>query len=313
MPRSIVRHLEYEIAKLETELDKRDADTLQGANILIELQNPIHQAVDTVNGDHASNHVSPELKKYKPPPVLLDDALLASIMSSSELQSMIVATTANPSETDNVISKVRMGLTPSSTKNSTGSAARAFETQRSSVSPKPASLFAGISTKILSSIPPDILKALVGKYSRTIVPQFSFLLGSEVNDHLGRMLVALDAHRQAVVEGHDGIAFVEPSLDFLIIYLVLAISINIASAKGGHEARCMSFSASLFEEGLQHLTGPIQLTSDMAGLQVNLLILLYATINPRAGNVWILSGTAMRACLVSSMLLYTRNQNVHEI
>lgn len=220
-------------------------------------------------------------------------------MASSEIQSMIAAT-MSCSGVDTVISKICIGLAPSSVKNSVGPATYNVETQHNSLSPRAASSSVHLSTRILANIPLKILDGLIEKYARTIVPQFPFMLGSEVKLHASHMLEVLQAHRQAVVEGNPESVWVKPSWDFLIIYLVLAISINIGSVKGGHEARCMSFSASLFEEGLQHMSGCVQTPTDLAALQVNLLILLYATINPGAGNVWILSGSAMRVCLVSA-------------
>lgn len=88
-----------------------------------------------------------------------------------------------------------------------------------------------------------------------------------------------------------------PDYDILILHLILAVSVTLGSAKGGHESRCMYLSASLFEEGIKHFSSQMQVPTDLAGLQLNLLILLYATINPRSANVWILSGAVMRSCL----------------
>ena len=95
----------------------------------------------------------------------------------------------------------------------------------------------------------------------------------------------------------DHHAVIEPSYDFLTIYLILAISSTLGAAKSGHEARCMQFSAQLFEEGIQHMSSHAQMPTYLTGVQSTLLCLQYATINPRSANVWILSGAAMRSCL----------------
>lgn len=300
VPRSIVRHIEFEIAQLETALAHGDPDALQGAGILLGLHGPI---VEKANESVIDNAIDPSLSLVPENGTKRQDDLTLSIMSSREMQSMITATLPNGSSLTNMISRVRMGLTPSSTtpstaRNAARTASLVAEIQRSSVSPKPTHFLTQIETRILSSMPTTIIDGLTKKFTRTIAPQFPFLLGSELAVHLGNVQDVLTSSTEP---GHGELQpqFVDPSLDFLIIYLVLAISITLGSAKGGHEARCMSFSQSLFEEGIQHLTGQARIPSDLASLQVNLLILLYATINPRAANVWILSGAAQRAVLVS--------------
>lgn len=113
---------------------------------------------------------------------------------------------------------------------------------------------------------------------------------------MNRVMTALQKHDlQDSVSSCSNI--LTPDYDFLILYLILAISVTLGSTKGGHESRCMSLSASLFQEGIKHFCSQMKIPSDLAGLQLNLLILLYATINPRSANVWILSGAVMRSCL----------------
>ncbi|KIW00314.1 uncharacterized protein PV09_08201 [Verruconis gallopava] len=299
IPRSIVRHLEYEIAKLETALGTSDVDVVRGADILLQIYHPVASPIDTVT-DSSRLKTSPNQTlvdgSHDDQATLEEEHLLNTIKASRGLQSMVLASL--PREYG-MTSKIRTGLTPSSTKSAPNITSDATDIQRSSVSPKPAVLNSQLEARLLTSLPIEIIQALVKKYVKTIVPQFPFMLGSEVNAHLDKVLAALHAFQAASPLSSTGerkALSVEPNADFLVIYLVLAISITIGSAKGGHEVRCMSFSTSLFEEGIQHFTGQAESSSDLAALQINLLILLYATINPRAGNVWILSGIAMRTC-----------------
>jgi hypothetical protein len=219
------------------------------------------------------------------------DPLMALIMDSQELTSMISATLPNTFVLTNLFSHIHIGLTPSST-TTTNAVLNLTEQHRSSVSPKPVTIHAQIEMCVLSSMPAEIIRGLVEKYIHKVVPQYPFLGEVEIWQHLHSVTRILES-------AEEPLQSITPSIDFLIIYLVLAISITLGSAKGGHESRCISFSGSLFEEGIQHLTSQANIPSDLVSLQINLLVLLYATINPRSANVWILSGAAMRSCLVS--------------
>jgi len=281
VPRSIVRHLEFEITQLETELAKSGhLDTFHGADILLGLQTPLTDSYDPTTIQHTVNPIS--ISSQIP-----QDPLMQSIMTSRELTMMISATFPNGCGLTDLLSRVRMGLTPSSTT----TLIQVNSLQRASVSPKAINTPNAISTVVLSSMPADIIQDLIKKYVSKLLPQYPFLDEPAIWKHLEAVKTNLglpSVNRQSVA----------PSIDFLIVYLLLAISITLGSAKGGHESRCMAFSSSLFEEGIQHLTSHMHVPSDIASLQVNLLVLLYASINPRAANVWILSGAAMRSCLV---------------
>jgi hypothetical protein len=134
------------------------------------------------------------------------------------------------------------------------------------------------------------------KYLNTIQPDNPFLVASTVVQQFQNVAQILDSHRQGHSPNPEPLVVVA-SHDFLIVYLVLAISITLGSANDGHEQRCMALSLSLFEEGIQHLHGLSSFPSDIAWLQTILLVLLYATVFPRSANVWVLSGASMRSCL----------------
>lgn len=303
MPRSIVRYLEFEIAKLEKGLKVLDADLVQGADILLQFQQPVApvNSVEEVSPDVLASpiddhseplHASSNTGDGKIPPQLP--------ARHREVESIIAATLARD---DSLVSRIKMGLTPSTTKSSAVISGRYLDAQRGcSVSPKPSTTQRQLEAELLFNLPREIIEGLAKKYANTITPQFSFMLRSEFDPHLQKVLQMYEA-RHAPVSDDIGVGAtlrIQPSVDFLVVYLILAISTTIGSAKGGHEIRCMSLSTSLFEEGIQHLSDQLTMPSDLLALKINLLILLYATINPRAGNVWILSGVAMRTCSVSA-------------
>lgn len=284
VPRSIVRHLEFEIAQLERELAQDGhLDTFHGADILLGLQTPLDDC-------HESFATQPTAKIASMSSETPEDPLMQSITTSRDLTMMISATFPSGCGQTDLLSKVRMGLTPSPTTNLT----QVSGSRRTSVSPPKSTISANaISTAVLSSMPTEIVQDLIKKYVLKVLPQYPFIDELAVRAHFNAVKLALGS------TGNISL-FVAPSIDFLVVYLLLAISITLSSAKGGHEARCMAFSSSLFEEGIQHLTSHMYVPSDIASLQVNLLVLLYASINPRSANVWILSGAALRSCLVSS-------------
>jgi hypothetical protein len=290
IPRSIVRHLEFEVAQLETELAKGGhLDTFHGADILLGLQTPLTDGYEPVAIQHAVNPVS--ISSQTP-----YDPLMESIMTSRELTMMISATFPNGCGLTDLLSRVRMGLTPSSTTTRT----QVNGPHRASVSPKAISTPNAIGTVVISSMPAEIIQDLIKKYVSKVLPSYPFLDEPAIWRHL-------DVVKTTLGFPNNNSQSVAPSIDFLIVYLLLAISITLGSAKGGHESRCMAFSSSLFEEGIQHLTSYMHVPSDIASLQVNLLVLLYASINPRSANVWILSGAALRSCLVRTFILLPRH------
>jgi hypothetical protein len=145
-------------------------------------------------------------------------------------------------------------------------------------------------------MPREIILSLTRKYIQTALPQYPFFHEAALWAIVNRVLATLGSRAPAQPVSTVASLFA-PDYEFLILYLILAISVTLESTKGGHESRCMSLSASLFEEGIKNFSNHMQIPSDLAGLQLNLLILLYATINPRSANVWILSGAVMRSCL----------------
>lgn len=284
VPRSIVRHLEYEIAQLEKELAEiGHLDSLHGADILLGLQVPSSDSHEPILAQQTTGAASASM-----PNKTRRDTLMQSIMASGELTMMVSATFPSGCGLTDLLSRVRMGLTPSST---TATLTQANSLQRASVSPKAANTPNAIGTAVLSSMPTEIVQDLIKKYVTKVLPQYPFLDESAICTHF-------EVVKTTLCSADNNTKSVSPSIDFLFVYLLLAISITLGSTKGGHEARCRAFSSSLFEEGIQHLTTHMHVPSDIASLQVNLLVLLYASINPRSANVWILSGAALRSCLV---------------
>jgi hypothetical protein len=143
---------------------------------------------------------------------------------------------------------------------------------------------------MLRTMPSHIVRSLVKKYMSRVYPIYPVLHAPSLWKQLENVLSILQALPERC-------RTVPPSYDFLIIYLMLSVSATLGSAKSGHEARHLIFSGSLFEEGIQHLSEKARIPDDLAGLQVTLLILQYASINPRLANVWMLCGAAMRSCL----------------
>ena len=292
IPRSIVQHLEAEIAKIEGELaENGHLEDLTASDILAGMptQNglplgpqatpivDIPKFEDTVNVTSV-NDISPVT------PVRLKerDAGRDEAMRCDELQALIFAILpSGPGMTD-LIARVRMSLTPSMAI-ATGSPK---EARRKSISRATNE----VSCVMLKSIPINIVRSLVKKYMTKVYPIYPVLHAPTLWQQLETVLKAL----QELPDRHRAVA---PSYDFLIIYLMLSISATLGSAKTGHEAKHMVFSGSLFEEGIQHLSVNAQIPSDLAGIQTTLLVLQYASINPRLANVWMLCGAAMRACL----------------
>jgi hypothetical protein len=231
----------------------------------------------------------------------LRNAAKESVIGSGELQAMISATIPmGPSLTD-VVQRIRMGLTPSLivSPSTTG-----IDLQ----SPDPTVALGRqhreeeeVDASALDGIPRQIVYALVNKYVQRSLPVHPFLYEPTVWDQLNRVLRKLPQKEESEEEVEAAQPSPTPTVkidyDFLVIYLILATSVVLGSATAGHAARCLAFSESLFREGIRHLSKITPYPSDMAGIQVTLLILQYASVNPKMGNVWILSGLAMRDCL----------------
>ncbi|KAK5956287.1 hypothetical protein OHC33_002863 [Knufia fluminis] len=293
IPRSIVQHLEAEIAKIEGELARNGhLEELNASDILAGM--PTH------NGVPFTDHVNPALElsnqeEVKQEPMAPPQATHISapdeqdpdrqeIMRSKELQAMIYAILApGPGMTD-LIARVRMSLTPST---ALATLPSPRDVRRKSLS-RPTTH--EISCMMLKSIPINIIKSLMKKYMTRVYPIFPVLHAPSLWQQLDNVLRTL----QGLPPGHRTIP---PSFDFLIVYLCLAVSATLGSAKTGHEQKHMIFSGSLFEEGIQHFSEKAKIPSDLAGIQITCLVLQYAAINPRQANVWMLTGTVMRACL----------------
>lgn len=296
MPRSIVQHLESEIARLETELVQNgQLEMVQASDILVQMPSrrlPRSES-ETARGLSIAHDDAPTLDDSSPVQKqkrLESDDLRKSILSSKSLQSIVSATLPSGSGAADLLSRVRMGMTPSSAQvGDSGGAAVVIPKAN-----KRGSILLG--ADILSSIPADIVQRLMRKYLRTIQPESPFLVASAVVQQFQDVAEVLEWRAQAHAPDGEPVLVIA-SHDFLLVYLVLAISVTLGSANDGHEERCMALSVSLFEEGIQHLYSLPSFPSDIAWLQTILLVLLYATVFPRSANVWVLSGAAMRSCL----------------
>ncbi|KEY74757.1 hypothetical protein S7711_06659 [Stachybotrys chartarum IBT 7711] len=323
VPRSIVQHLESEIALLETALvqdGRLDMDVVQASDILLQMPSTLAQT--QLLQDQPNDGAWPEVQQPR------SRSLRARILSGKPLQDVVSATLPHGSDATYLLSRVRMGMTPSTAQvgdRGRSAAATAMSNNTSSAANKGSSKNILLNANVLGSIPPDIVQRLMRKYLNTIQQDSPFLVASMVVQQFENVKQVIEwqasqvhgeQHQQprAMGEEHSREQQVQaqpssnppvmhclqvlPSHDFLVVYLILAISVTLGSANNKtHEEHCMSLSMSLFEEGIQHFSSLSSFPSDIAWLQVILLLLLYATIFPRSANVWVLSGSAMRACL----------------
>lgn len=282
-----MQHLELEIAKIEAELAKNGhLDELNASDILAGMPTQNGMPLETQEPlEFSKVEESPRTSISEiTSPVLARDATRDEIMSSGELQAMIFAILPTGPGITDLVARVRMSLTPS--KVASGASSSPKENRRKSIS-RPTD---EVSCAMLRSIPNNILRSLIRKYMTRVYPIYPVVHAPTLWQQLDHVIKTL----QALPAGHRTVT---PSFDFLIIYLMLSVSATLGSAKSGHEQRHMMFSGSLFEEGIQHLSERAKIPSDLAGLQVTLMVLQYASINPRLANVWMLCGAAMRSCL----------------
>ncbi|KAF2000360.1 hypothetical protein P154DRAFT_200874 [Amniculicola lignicola CBS 123094] len=304
VPRSVVRHLEYEIARLETELAQAGhLDAINGADILLRMPaSKTPQVISNFNGSHKPEHehehtdatAHSHIEPTSPNPYI--DPLTESITISRSVQSMMSATLPHGPGLTDLVSRVRMGLTPSSASAAVQSAISNGIPRNLGFKPPTLTRRKTIEIKVLRSMPKEIIHSLTQKFASKVLPQYAFFHESALWEIIDRVLATVETRTVTDSISHEYYPL-PPDYDFLVLYLVLAISVTLGSTKGGHESRCMSLSASLFEEGIKHFSSEMVIPSDLAELQLNLLMLLYATINPRSANVWILTGAVMRSCL----------------
>ncbi|RFU32275.1 hypothetical protein B7463_g4064, partial [Scytalidium lignicola] len=284
VPRSLIHYLEQEITRMERELGQVGHAQGNENEILASLtsagepqQTP--PTGSTVPENRSNTTLSPS------------NATKESVRASAELQQMIAATIPlGPSVTD-VVRKIRMGLTPSLVLSAGGA-----DRVQSKAPVKERLCEHEVDASMIASLPTHVIHILVKKYMQRMLPVEPFLYEPTVWEQLHRVLEKIPRQRTSRQGSHEH-PTVALDYDFLTIYLILAVSANLGSAKTGNLERCLAFSESLFKEGIRHLSQTAPYPSDMAWIQITLLILQYASINPRLGNVWILSGFAMRNCL----------------
>lgn len=286
MPRSIVQHLEDEIARLEKALGAESQIESLGPTPLKDL-NDRHLLYDTT--------VSQILPENDLSIVTTDNIqghfeIRNRILSSDSLQSIVRSTMPTEPRFADLLPRIRMGLTPSFV---LSSSAR-NDGHRGSTVVRPAETEMDTDFTLLLAIPPDVVRSLVKKYIQHSLTRWPVLYEPRVWEQVDTVL---DKVRTMLHTNTKRTHFNEVHYDFLVIYLILAISATLGAVQSGHEARCMAYSAALFKEGVQHLSSKAPFPDDLAGVQALLLILQYAFINPLCANVWILSGAAMRSCL----------------
>ncbi|KUJ17789.1 uncharacterized protein LY89DRAFT_616056 [Mollisia scopiformis] len=283
IPRSIVHFLEHEIATLEKEFN--------GGDLVGEFESPREPGQLSQTQQNFDIGRSPALQDaaevdVAPLAGVIKDPMRRAIVGSVELQSMIGATMPAGTCLTDMISNVRMGLTPSYTPSSPTATPI-----QCSVTAKQDDEYS-VDASILVQLPGHVVNSLVKKYIQRVLPMYPFLHEPTVWGHVQRAI-----NKLPVQEVGQSTLSVRPDYDFLITYLILAISATLGSANSGHEARCMAFSGSLFTEGISHLSSKAPFPNDLAEIQSTLLILQYALINPKYANVWVLSGVVMRSCL----------------
>lgn len=289
VPRSLIQFLESQIAQWEIELQAQKDNGLvdgydnsdsqpasEGDDFLQENEDPLailSQAAETFEETRILQATGD---------------LESSIIRSSEFRSMVGATMPTDPALTDLVSRVRMGLTPS--------AVLPIITVQS---PEPRRVPIPVSSEeewldvaTLATLPEHVVQTLVRKYIRYVFPLSPVISQEEVNESLGVVLATMRELRNRSTSKR-----VRPSFPFLATYLVLAISSTLGCAKTQHESRCLAFSEVLFNEGISHLTTSLQYPNDLASLQATLLILQYAEINPKCANIWILNGASMRSCL----------------
>lgn len=198
--------------------------------------------------------------------------------------------------------QIRLGLTPSRTKEATVS------TQVETESPPrgPGAIAAAGSAgdymdigklsdnnELLRRMLVDLAHSLVDKYWEKSLSVWQVLDRESVDE---KMNLVFATHQlpldEQISETPGGLVH-----DCFVVHLILAVAVTIDSWKGGHHARRLALSTELFYQGLRYFSHPDRtLASEISELQAMFLLLQYAMVNPRCANVVILSGRVMRIC-----------------
>ena len=282
IPRSIVQYLESEIAKVESDLARNGhLDAINASDILVDMPSDLKSPPPKIDGGTPTRlSDTPSLTRMETNNT--KDAVTDEIMSCDEIQAVLFSIMPSGPGITDLISRIRMSLTPS--------ANNIIDSPRHKRNLSFSSSSSDVDCKLLKNMPTHVIKALVTKYMSKVYPIYPIVHAPTLWRHVDTVLSTFERIPEHV-------STIPPSFDFLIIYLMLAVATTLGSAKSGHEARHMLLSASLFEEGIQHLSEKAQIPSDLAGVQAVLFTLQYAAINPKLANVWMLSGVAMRSCL----------------
>lgn len=280
VPRSIIPYLESEIARLESRQ--------------VNKQHPPERLPPEGTGaakvrplDHAIR-ISDLLDHTSAP---VDDRTVGVILEYQEIQQMVSATMPVGPTAFDLVGRVRMGLTPSFI----------LPTSRPDASPKagseipPRSEDTLVDCSAFASLPTHVVRGLVRNYIKILLPSMPFLDEATLWEQTENVVSSGDPEDDGVApkQPHR----IKPSYDHLVVCTVLAIAATLGCAKSAHQSRCMAFSEILFRESIQHLCNEVAFPDDLSYVQVTLLILQYAEINPKCANIWVLGGAAMRSCL----------------
>ncbi|OJJ03408.1 hypothetical protein ASPVEDRAFT_890162 [Aspergillus versicolor CBS 583.65] len=262
VPRSVVQHLESEIAALEIQLAQ---GTRPQASEMPGLPLPDGNSVASLPRS---------------------SAIRREIMNSSGLYQMIAATSSVGRDMANSALRVRLELTPSFVEGASMAGCRGHNV----LEPGDHPLHQPDSDSGL--IPPfdiDAISGLVEMYIVHVWPLYPFVEVNTLRQQFSRV------SQGACYPSGEGTS--ARHQDMFTIYLVVAIAITLDNRIDSNGTTCMDLSFRLFKQGIHHRLRDDSYQTDLACLQSTLFILLYASINPSAANVWTLSGSAMRSCI----------------
>ena len=184
------------------------------------------------------------------------------VIASRDVRSMVGSVVPTDLAVTDVVSLVRMGLTPSLPL----STAAHSQLRRKRIGANE------VMIPVLAGLPMSVVHGLVRKYVQMILPTYPFLYEPTVWEQLSKVQAQV---KQACLDSPQQ-PKIQPDYDFLVIYLILAVSASLGLTDNPHRERCRRLSESLFREGIHHYASNALLRNDLAGIQTTLLILQYA-------------------------------------
>ena len=178
IPRSVVHFLEHEIATLETQLN-RDG--------LIKGSESPEIFMGREENDHARIAAVPAFVESRgsleEPP--RKDSMKEAILASNDLQLMIGATMPSGTCLTDMLSNVRMGLTPSYTPSSPAEAATSPIQSSVNIRQNDEDI---VEIPIFSSLPSHVIHTLVKKFIQRVLPIYPFLYEPSIWGHVERAM-----------------------------------------------------------------------------------------------------------------------------